>query len=89
MSEKIKQSVHIHINEIVLSDFEQLDRRQLRKTVSTELSRLIAQNGVPHSLNAGGYVARLDGGSFHVQEKAYAHTIGINLAKTLYGKIKD
>ena len=89
MSKKLKQPVHIHINELILSGFGHLDRRLLGETVSTELSRLIAQKGVSQSLNAGGYIARLNGGSFHVQEKAGAHTIGTNLANTLYGRIKD
>ena len=89
MSEKHKQPVHIHINELILSGFGHLDRRQLSKTLSTELSRLISQKGVPQSINAAGYIARLNGGSFHVREKAGAQTIGTNLAKTLYGRIKD
>ena len=88
MSEKINQRVHLHINELILSGFEYLDRRQLKETVSAELSRLITQRGAPGSLNAGGYIARLDGGSFQVTEKAGAHTIGADLAKTLYGRIK-
>jgi hypothetical protein len=88
MSQKIKQPVHIHINELILSGFKHVDRRQLSETVIAELSRLIAQRGVPRSLTAGGYIARLDGGSFQIAEKAGADTIGTDLARTLYGRIK-
>ena len=88
MPEKIKQPVHIHINELIFSGFEHLDRRQLRETLINELSRLIAQEGLSRALNFSGYIGQLDGGSFQVTNKSAARAIGVDLAKILYGSFK-
>jgi hypothetical protein len=89
MSLKQKQPVHIHINELVLSGFGHLNRRQLTEAIRAELTRLITQRGLPPPLNAAGYIDRLDGGSFQVKDKAGALSIGTDLARTLYGRIKE
>jgi len=88
MSLKRKQPIHVHINELILSGFEHLNRRQLTEAVRAELTRLITQRGLPPSLNASGYIDRLDGGSFQVKDKAGTDSIGTDLARTLYGRIK-
>ena len=45
--------------------------------------------GVPQSLERGGEVANMDGGGFEVAQGSSAQVIGTQVAKAVYGELRE
>ena len=54
-----------------------------------ELTRLLADRGVPQSLAQGGEVASVDGGAFEVAPGSRAEVVGAQVAKAVYGGLRQ
>lgn len=76
--------VIVNIDELVLEGFPPSDRYRIGASVERELGRLLAAEGLPELLTAGGEVPRLDGGSFAVPEGLKADTVGARIAQSVY-----
>ena len=89
--------LEIHIEELVLQGFvgssaspgqtmdrQAMDRARIGATVQSELARLFAERGIPRSLNRGGQVVQLDGGTFDLSLRSGAEAIGGQIAQALY-----
>ena len=59
-------SLQLHIGELVLDGFPEMNRGLLAQAVQVELSRLFSEGGVPPGLLSGEALPRLDAGSFEV-----------------------
>jgi len=81
-------NLELEIEELVLDGFPGADRDRIARAVHVELERLFAEGGVPASLEAGGDVARLDGGSFEAKSGSSSEEIGAQVARSLYGGLK-
>jgi hypothetical protein len=57
------RSIELHIEELVLRGFAPGDRYWIGEAVEQELTRLLADRGVPESLARGGEIASVDGGA--------------------------
>jgi len=79
------KSIELHIEELVLRGFSPGDRYRIGEAVEQELSRLLADRGVPQSLVQGGEIASVDGGAFEVAPGARAEVVGAQVAKAVYG----
>jgi hypothetical protein len=78
-------TIRLHIDELVLYGFPPVDRYRIAESVQAELARLLAEQGVPASLEQGGSIARLDGGAFDLTPDARPDRIGAQVAQGIYG----
>jgi hypothetical protein len=53
-----------------------------------ELERLFNEEGVPPSLQEGGNLAQLDGGSYKAEKGASAEQVGVQVARAVYGGMR-
>lgn len=83
-----RNSVKLHIEELVLHGFSSQDRQRIARAIEQELSRLLSRDGVPPSLAQGGMIPQLDGGSFQVKQGASPEDAGVNVAQNIYGGLK-
>ena len=83
------KNIELHIEELVLHGFSPGDRYRIGEAVERELSRLLADRGVPQSLERGGEVANMDGGGFEVAQGSSAQVIGTQVAKAVYGELRE
>lgn len=78
------KSIELHIEELVLEGFEQVDRHRIAEAVEQELTRLFTERGIPPSLAYGKEINRLDGGAFHIAPDSGPETIGTRVAQAVY-----
>jgi hypothetical protein len=79
------RSLTIHIEELVLNGFPQLDRHRLGEAVQAELQRLFAERGViPSAFGAAGAYPELAGGPMRIGQGATATTIGGQIARSVH-----
>ena len=77
--------VELHVEELVLHGFEPGDRYRVGDAVERELARLLAEHGVPGPLERGGQIERLDAGTLHLPSGAGGRTIGVHVARVVFG----
>lgn len=81
-------NLDLNIEELVLDGFPGMDRDRIARALHIELERLFAEEGVPASIQAGGNVARLDGGSYKADKGASAEQVGVQVARAVYGGMR-
>lgn len=81
-------NLELNIEELVLDGFPGMDRDRLARSLHVELERLFAEEGVPTSIQTGGNVARLDGGSYKAEKGASAEQVGVQVARAVYGGMR-
>ena len=77
-------SVELHIDELILDGFAPGDHDLIGGVVERELARLLAEHGLPRSLQQNSELARLDGGTFEVPREAPGVAIGTEAAQAVY-----
>jgi len=83
------KNIELHIEELVLHGFSPGDRYRIAEGVEQELTRLLADQGVPESLERGREVANMDGGAFEVAPDSRAQVVGAQVAKAVYGGLRQ
>jgi len=83
------KNIELNIEELVLHGFTPGDRHRIGEAVERELTRLLADRGVPQSLAQGGEVASVDGGAFEVAPGSRAEVVGAQVAKAVYGGLRQ
>jgi hypothetical protein len=81
-------SVRVHIEELVLHGFPANSRYSIGDATRQELTRLLAERGVPERMVNPGATARVDAGSFQMRQGARPHVIGALVACAVYGDSK-
>src|SRR5579885_399639 len=76
--------VDLNIEELVLMGVAANDRALIAAALSRELTRLIAERGVPPALAGMGNLANLDAGAFHPRPGERADALGARIAGMLY-----
>jgi len=74
--------VRVHIRELVLEDIAPGDRYRVGDALQHELTRLLAEQGVPGSMASA---SALDAGSFQF---GGTRTMGPRVAQTIYNGLK-
>ena len=74
--------VNVHIEHLVLDGVPVGDRRRVGAAVRAELSRLLAEQGVPAGLAQGGDIAGL-GGSVHLDGGSSDQVLGTRVARAV------
>jgi hypothetical protein len=82
----VKPDIELHIKELVLHGFKPGDRYRIVEAVEKELTRLLAEQGLP--LAQGAEVARLDGGLLQLSPNQNSEAVGKGLAGNIYQGIK-
>ena len=83
------KNIELNIEELVLHGFSPGDRHRIGEAVEQELTRLLADRGVPQSLAQGGEVASVDGGAIEVASGARAQVVGAQVARAVYGGLRQ
>jgi hypothetical protein len=87
-----RQSVELHIDELVLHGFSPSDRYPIADAIQRELTRLFIQEGLPPSVAVEGEVARVDGGAFRVAasgtQESRQESAGERVARAIYGGLR-
>jgi len=81
-------NLEMEIEDLVLHGFPGMDKDRIARAVQMELERLITEGGVPASLQEGGDIARLEGGSFQVAPDLSAEEVGAQVARAIYGGMR-
>ena len=79
----------LNIEELVMHGFMPGDMYRNGEAVEQELTQLLADRGVPQSLEHGGEVAHVDGGAFEVALDSRAEAVGAQVAKAVYGGLRQ
>jgi hypothetical protein len=79
--------IQLHIEEIVLHGFPNIDHNRVRESLQQQLTTLLARGGLPLSFNRDGSVNRLDGGQFISPVNAGVGDIGSRIAGNVYGTL--
>ena len=83
------KKIELNIEELVLHGFSPGDRHDIGEAVELELTRLLADRGVPQSLERGREIANMDGGAFEVAQGLRAQVVGAQVAKVVYGGLRQ
>jgi hypothetical protein len=80
--------VELHIEELVLHGFPPSSRHRIGDALVRELTRLLAEDGVPPALAEGGEGPGLDVESLQIAHDARPDAVGAQLARAVYGGFK-
>jgi hypothetical protein len=81
------QSIHLHIEELVLHGFAPGDQHGISEAVQSELTRLISeQQNFPHTTKNISR-ERIDGGNFCMANSAKPKAVGAQIAGAVFGGI--
>ena len=83
------KNIELNIDELVLHGFAPGDRYRIVEAVEQELTRLLADKGVPQSLERGGEIGHVDGGAFEVAQGSRAQVVGAQVAKAVYRGLRQ
>ena len=83
------KNIELNIEELVLHGFSPGDRYRIGEAVEQELTRLLADRGVPKSMEHGGEVASMDGGAFEVAPGSRPDVVGSQVARAVYGGLRQ
>lgn len=78
------QSISLHIDELVLHGVPSAHRHRVGEAVREELSRLLAEQGLPPGVDAAALAPRLDAGAVSVTPGASPEAMGVSVARAVY-----
>lgn len=78
--------IELEIGELVLHGFAPGDRHRIAEAMERELSRLLADGGVPSSLSRAGSIEQLDGGAFQAEPGTKPEVTGARIAHAIFGE---
>lgn len=78
-------NVEFYIDELVLHGFAHRDRYLIGTAIESELTRLIAERGIPSLLTQRSDVSQLDAGIFTPASDSRPRMIGMQVAEAVFG----
>ena len=85
-----RNTVKLHIEELVLHGFTAGDHHRVSHAVQQELERLLSQGGLRvHGNEAGLRLERLHAGSFHVKPGAKPLNLGSEIARAVFRSVQQ
>ncbi len=84
-----RDSIKIHIEELVLHGFAPGDRHQIAAAVENELSRLMTERGLQGIRTNAIAVGRINGGAFKVEAGAKAQVTGAEIARAVFRSVRQ
>lgn len=83
-----QQDIRLHIENLVLHGIPVADRAAVGVAVQQELTRLLSERGLPSSLSSSVTVDRFHAGSISFQADASAGSVGLQIARSVYGGLQ-
>lgn len=83
----MKQSIEVHIEELVLHGVAVSDRHALSDWVGQELQRLILEQGMPRGLASDMALRNLSGGEIRLSQTPVAAQVGKEIARSVYSSL--
>jgi len=82
-------NINIHIERLILDGLPitHSQRPLVQASVEAELARLLATDGLASSLQAGGALPNIPGGSIQLTSDGNPHKLGQQIAQAVYGGI--
>jgi hypothetical protein len=80
-----QHNIELHVEELALQGFPPVDRHRISEAVQRELTRLLSDQGLPASLEAGREFSQVDGGSFQLSTGSRAGSVGADIGRAVYG----
>jgi hypothetical protein len=77
-------NIEVYIDRLVLTGFSYGDRQQIADSIQHELTRILAEKGLPSLAAHESHVLRVDGGAFQVVPNYKPITIGTMAAQAVY-----
>lgn len=81
-------AINLHIDQLILHGFDDLDRRQFAAALEQELSRLLAEQHGAQIWTGPAYTARVDGGSIDMVPNMGAEALGAQVAQSITDTIQ-
>ncbi len=82
------RNIELHIKELVLHGFEPGERYRIADAVRRQLTRSLAETGLPLSLTESTEIARVDGGTFRVVRGTKAEAVGSQVGQAVYAGLR-
>ena len=82
--EQHKNSINLHIKELVLHSFEPGDQRRINIAVESELTRLLTEQNVPPGFAGGISLPAVKASAFQVTPHIKPAAIGQQVAQSVY-----
>jgi hypothetical protein len=86
-SNGLRQSVELHIEELVLHGFNPANRYAIGEAIERELTRLFTEQGAPSAITHDGEIEHVDRGALHIDPDSNPEVIGARVARAIYGGI--
>ncbi|ALF52895.1 hypothetical protein ACX27_08550 [Nostoc piscinale CENA21] len=80
--------LELEIAELIVTGIAPQDGDRLQLALTTELTRLFTQEGIPHAIVQASQQQYLDGGSFEVKRGMSPEAMGMQIAQAMYGAWK-
>jgi hypothetical protein len=84
-----QSTIHLHIEELVLHGFPSGDRHRIGEAMQRELARLFTEERTPPALANSAEIDRLSAGSFQTTGTARPETTGVQVARAVFGGLKQ
>jgi hypothetical protein len=81
------RSVEVHIGQLVLHGFSHSDRRPIAESIERELRALLTQEEFSNPIALE--VDRINAGSFQLENKRRSESAGANIARAIYGGLRQ
>lgn len=81
--------IHLHVEELVLHGFPSSDRHRIGEAMQRELTRLFTEGRTPPALTKSAEIDRLNGGSFQTTGTARPEATGAQVARAVFGGLKQ
>ena len=83
------ENLELHIEELILHGFMGIDQACIGAMVEHELTRLLAEKGLPRSLTTRREIAYLNGGIFEMAPSTKPEIVGTQVAQAIYRGIRQ
>ena len=83
------RAIAIQVDELVLDGFPSGDRHRIGEAFQRELARLMSERGALSGLDRGKTVEQLSGGSFQFNAEARPERTGIDIARAVFGGLRQ
>ena len=81
-------AIELHVEELVLEGFAPSERHAVADAFERELTRLLAEHGLPSDAGANAESPSVDAGSVRLAPGARPHAAGAQIARAVYGGLR-
>lgn len=84
----MKETVNLHIEQLILEGIPERDRGAVAEGVRRELGRLLNEGGIPAALLERGTIPAIDSSAYGTQKNAAPAATGVSIAQAIYNGMK-